>query len=79
MAFIGVTQTNGKGSLHFHVVILGGLSPDLLQNISGYPVLCNEAVKRLNSMYCVTLTTYVLVRDLVSKGLALSNTSSKTR
>ena len=77
-AFIGVTETTGKGSLHFHVVIWGGLSPDLLQNISGYPELCKEAAKTLNSMYCATLPTHVHVRDLVSKGLALFNNSSKT-
>ena len=35
-AFIGVTETTGRGSLYFHVAIWGGLSPDLLQNISGY-------------------------------------------
>ena len=60
------------------MVSWGGLSPDLLQHISGYRELCKEAAKTLNSMYCATLPTHVHVRDLVSKGLALFNNSSNT-
>ena len=32
-AFFGKTETTGSGSLHFHIVSWGGLSPDLLEAV----------------------------------------------
>src|SRR5210317_2218843 len=34
LAYIGVTETTGRGSLHFHVILWGGLSPELLEMVS---------------------------------------------
>ena len=58
-----------KGSLHFHTVIWGGLSPDLLAKISTYPELCKEAERVLESMYLASLPREVHVSDLVNKEL----------
>eukprot|EP00956_Cyclotella_meneghiniana_P036288 scaffold123760_cov36-Cyclotella_meneghiniana.AAC.1 len=63
-AFIGVTETTARGGLHFHVVIWGGLSPDLLSKISTYPELCQEAARILESMYCASLPRELHTRDL---------------
>ena len=60
---------NRKGSLHFHTVIRGGLSPDLLAKISSYPELCKEAERVLESMYSASLPRHVHVSDLVNKNL----------
>ena len=60
---------NRKGSLHFHVAIWGGLSPDLLAKISTYPELCKEAERVLESMYSASMPREVHVSDLVNKEL----------
>ena len=39
-AFFGKTETTGSGALHFHVVVWGGLSPELLESVSDVPELC---------------------------------------
>jgi hypothetical protein len=46
LAYLGVTETTGGGSLHFHVVLWGGLSPDILELVADIPELCTEGRPR---------------------------------
>ena len=76
LAYIGVTETTGRGSLHFHVVLWGGLSPELLEMVSDVPELCERIGDVLNSCYSAEMPRDVHVRDLVSRELKQSSKSS---
>ena len=71
LAYFGVTETTGRGSLHFHVVLWGGMSPDILEAISDLKRLCTYASSVLDSMYGAQLDRHFHVRDLVSKDMKL--------
>jgi len=67
IAYFGKTETTGRGSLHFHVVLWGGISPDFLELMADIPELCKRVGSVLESMYSVTLTKEQHVADLVKK------------
>ena len=64
VAYFGKTETTGRGSLHFHVVLWGGISPDLLEVISDMPQLCKRVALILESMYSATLSKSQHVSNL---------------
>ena len=76
LAFFGKTETTGRGSLHFHVVLWGGLSPDLLEVVSDVPELCDIVSSVLDSMYCAHLDGSYHIRDLVMKAACKKNTTT---
>ena len=76
LAYLGVTETTGGGSLHFHVVLWGGLSPDLLEMVSDLPNLCEYVGSVLDSTYSAALPRDAHVRDLVTKDLRQNCDSS---
>jgi hypothetical protein len=76
VAYLGVTETTGGGSLHFHMVLWGGLSPDILELVADLPELCDHVASVLDSTYCATLPRAVHVRDLVAKDLKQNCDSS---
>ena len=46
-AFFGnQSETTGSGALHFHVVVWGGLSPELLESVSDVPELCAKVPRK---------------------------------
>ena len=65
----GKTETTGRGSLHFHVVLWGGISPDILELVSDIPELCKRIGSVLDSMYAATLDRPCHVADLTTKEL----------
>jgi hypothetical protein len=77
LAFLGVNETTGGGSLHFHVVLWGGLSPDILELVADLPELCKHVGSVLDSIYSATLPRDVHVRDLVTKDLKQNCDSSQ--
>ena len=68
-AFFGKSETTGSGALHFHVVVWGGLSPDLLESVSDVPELCAKVAAVLDSTNCASLDRHHHVRDLVARGV----------
>ena len=78
VAFLGVNETTGGGSLHFHVVLWGGLSPDILELVADVPELCRHVGSVLDSIYSATLPREVHVRDLVTKDLKQNCDTSPT-
>jgi len=84
-AFIGVTETQARGGLHFHVIIWGGLSPELLECAATVPELFDAVSKVLESQFRTSLPREMHVFDLVKKnkgvncrgGLKDKNTLSK--
>ena len=77
VAYLGVTETTGGGSLHFHVVLWGGLSPDILELVADLPELCDLVGSVLDSTYSAALPREVHVRDLVTKDLKQNCESSQ--
>lgn len=77
LAYLGVNETTGGGSLHFHVVLWGGLSPDFLELVADVPELCKHVGSVLDSTYSATLPRDVHVRDLVTKDLKQNCDSSQ--
>ena len=67
IAYFGKTETTGRGSLHFHVVLWGSISPDFLELISDIPELCKRVGSILESMYSASLTREQHVVDLAKK------------
>lgn len=51
LAFNAVTEEHKKGTLHFHLVGYGGISPDLLQRAVGTESLCDAIAEVLDSQY----------------------------
>jgi len=76
LAYLGVNETTGGGSLHLHVVSWGGLSPDILELGSDLPKVCEHVGSVLDSIYRATLPREVHVRDLVTKDLKQNCDSS---
>ena len=68
-AFFGKNETTGSGSLHFHVVFWGGLSPEFLESVADIPELCKKVAAALDSMYSAKLDRHDHVRDLVQKNI----------
>ena len=66
-AYFGKTETTGSGALHFHVILWGGLSPELLEEVSSVSELCSAVASVLNSTHCACLESHHHVRDLVVK------------
>ena len=78
LGYLGVNETTGGGSLHFHVVLWGGLSPDILELVADLPELCKQVGSVLDSTYNATLPREVHVRDLVTKDLKQNCDSSQS-
>ncbi len=66
-AYFGKSETTGSGALHFHVILWGGLSPELLEEVSSVSELCSAVASVLNSTHCACLESHHHVRDLVVK------------
>ena len=77
-AFFGKTETTGSGSLHFHVVKWGGISPELLESVADIPELCKKVAVVLDSMYSAKLNRHEHVQDLVQKNMRYVK-STKTK
>ena len=80
MAYYGKTETTGRGSLHFHVVLWGGcMSPDVLEIISDIPELCKIVGSVLESTYSASLDRNYHVADLTMKELRRVSNDPRTK
>jgi len=77
-AFFGKTETTGSGSLHFHVVGWGGISPELLESAADIPELCQKIASVLDSQYIASLDRHIHVQDLVQKTIPTVKGLKKT-
>jgi len=64
-AFYSVIETQGRLSLHSHMVIWAGLSSTLLQKCSPYPELVSEVSKVLESQFVAHLPAIFHYRSLL--------------
>ena len=51
LAYYGTHEAQHRGTLHFHVILYGGISPEILDAVGGITDLCNTVSKVLNTMY----------------------------
>jgi hypothetical protein len=51
VGYFGCIETQGRGALHFHVVLFGGVTPKLLEESRGFEELCKSISKVLDNMY----------------------------
>jgi hypothetical protein len=51
VSFIGVTESQHRGTLHFHGIFFGGLRPELLQSVSHDSDMASAIAVALDSMY----------------------------
>jgi hypothetical protein len=65
--FFGCIETQGRGALHFHVVLFGSVSPKLLEQATPFPEVCEVVSEVLDSMYSAELPKEYHLRDLVHK------------
>ena len=78
-AFFGKTETTGSGSLHFHVVKWGGLSPEFLESVADFPDLCRKVASVLDSMYSAKLDRHKHVQDLVQTNMKYVKSAKSSR
>jgi hypothetical protein len=55
MCLIGVIEDHAKGTVHFHLLLYGGLTPYLLQRFSSMSAVCKKISEVLDTMYCCSL------------------------
>jgi hypothetical protein len=51
LAAIGVIEDHAKGTVHFHLLLYGGLSPYVLQKFASFDRVCKSITQCLDSMY----------------------------
>ena len=62
---IGVTEDHSRGTLHWHISILAGLTPYALQRFSNLDGVCQQLSKVLDSMYTSRLDEKVHIGHLI--------------
>jgi len=67
--FHGMTETQQRGALHFHVLLYGSLTPRLLELGTGSSKLTEEISKALDSMYTAEIPKSYHVRDYLGKAM----------
>jgi hypothetical protein len=77
-AFFGKTETTGRGSLHFHVVLWAGISPELLEVAADLPDVCKIIGEVLDSHYTAELPRHCHVEDLATKCMRRYANDSET-
>jgi hypothetical protein len=67
ISIIGVIEDHAKGTIHFHILFFGGVSPYVLQRFAGMEDVCREISKTLDTMYCSALPTECHVVPVVRR------------
>jgi len=61
----GCIETQGRGTLHLHINLWGGLCPELMQSVAAYPVWAKHVAKTLDRMVRAGLPENLLVDQLL--------------
>ena len=64
-AFFGCVETQARGSLHFHILLWGGITPKLLEKAASFPEICSVIQKTLDSMYSAEIPKTEHVKDIL--------------
>ena len=66
-AVMGVMEAHAKGTLHFHLIFFGGISPFAMQQFANIPQLCEAIVHILDKQYKGTLPATTLLTKMVKQ------------
>jgi len=66
-AMIGVMEDHARGTLHFHIIFIGGLSPFALQYYASNARLCAAMSKVIDSQHTAEFPAQVLLSKLISQ------------
>ena len=66
-AYFGCIETQARGALHFHIVLWGGITPDLLEKAASFPEVCTSIQKALDSMFVAHLPRSVHLKNMLAK------------
>jgi hypothetical protein len=71
MSILGVIEDHAKGTVHFHVLFFGGVSPYVLQRFAGLQEICHAISTTLDTMYCSSIPkehhTVPVVRRIIGQ------------
>jgi hypothetical protein len=67
LAYIGVVEDHAKGTLHYHILLYGGLSPYLLQRFASLGQVCDAISKALDEMYRSSLPEKSLYNSVMKR------------
>jgi hypothetical protein len=69
LAYYGVSEPQSRGTLHFHIIIWGGIPPDTLQRAAGNQELTDEIDRTMKTMYSSSLPKEHLAHYVARKML----------
>ena len=58
-----------KGTLHFHLVLIGSISPYVLQELANIQDICNKVATTLDSFYTAKYTTQTNFCNVLTRKL----------
>ena len=71
MSILGVIEDHAKGTVHFHVLFFGGVSPYVMQRFAGMEEICQAISATLDTMYCSSISseyhTVPVVRRIIGQ------------
>jgi len=65
LAFIGVVEDHAKGTLHYHILVFGGVTPYVLQRFVYIEELNKVLAETLDTMYQSSLPTNVHIHNII--------------
>lgn len=68
-AYYGISEAQQRGTLHFHLIIWGGLTPALLQKIAEFPELCNQVSSALETIYTTEIPRQFHMKSLIFEAM----------
>ena len=76
-AFYGCVETQGRGALHFHMILYGGISPKLLENAVGFEDICDCISSVLDQMHDAMLPRSKLIAEGLRKQMLTKGSKGK--
>ena len=78
VAYFGCVETQARGALHFHLILWGGITPNLLEKAASFSDVCVTIQKALDSMYCAEIPRSVHARDILVEKMKETPEGSKS-
>jgi hypothetical protein len=67
LAYTGTVEDHCKGTLHFHFIFYGSISPYVMQELGCVQSICDAVAKALDTMYETKFTTSTNAKHLVHR------------
>ncbi|KAL3931624.1 MAG: hypothetical protein SGBAC_011222 [Bacillariaceae sp.] len=79
LAYAGVVEDHVKGTLHFHIVMLGSISPYVLQELASVQRVCNKVAEALDFFYQAKFSPQTNFRNMVTRQLRKASNINETK